>query len=646
MGKFDVTLSSEHLKRFSKVSPMRALQQIIWNSFDADSARVEVVFDHQQGPAGDLISKITVSDNGRGMAYDSIERNLCLFGQSDKSRADKSPGGRYYHGKLGEGRYTYFSLGGKISWTSTFRDNKDKKTKRFTVLFGDGFDKSFTASDPTPCDGDPGMTVEITQIPPEVSGRLLSKEGASSSLCREFFPYLMAYAPISLVYDGEKIDPEKSIAGKKEDSFSVSGSDFAVRIVEWEGKSPSSDVYLCGSGLIPYRIVQLASELNVSAYVSSPFFDEAQNDGTILAYEETADGPAIKEGIANSIDRFVKERAEQKKNSFVSTLKNEGVYPYVGEAYEPSDRCKRKIFDAVASEMSSLAPKTLLNADKKTKELTWRLVAESIETNPSNLHTILGEVFKLSKEKQDEFAALLSKTTLNNIISASSEIASRLSFIEELTAIIYGDAGSHVKERTEFQPLLLSQAWVFGDRYRYGVDDVNLRNVLKAYIRDLGRDDIALTDDDRRNADLSKIPDMVFWCNNSFGEAFENLVVEIKRPHKKLGEPEMSQIKHYAYHIAGDDRFFATKGTTWRFILIGEGLEDFTKNELKGKADGVIAGGDGEKFKVQVMCWSELLDSLRKRYDYIKKDLDLKMSDETVKKSLEKRCEEIKQAGI
>ncbi|MBK8045336.1 MAG: hypothetical protein IPK21_23390 [Haliscomenobacter sp.] len=97
------------------------------------------------------------------------------------------------------------------------------------------------------------------------------------------------------------------------------------------------------------------------------------------------------------------------------------------------------------------------------------------------------------------------------------------------------DEAKKYKERTQFHRIIVRETWLFGDDYTYGADDVSLKNVLKAYLQHLGREDFEEVVNDEENSELGKIPDICLWKQYNLGESgyFKNLVIELKKAFKE-----------------------------------------------------------------------------------------------------------------
>jgi len=630
MQEFNVQLTNEHLSRISKVKNFAALNEIIWNSIDADADNIYITFSYDNPIDPSKVTKITVNDDGIGIDISKIEAVLKPYGKSEKNYSNRSLKGRLYHGKLGEGRYTYFSLGSGIKWFSRFSDNKVIKIYR--IDFESDSVKVKYSTPEVLNNQTTGLEVIISNINEDTAYDFSNLANVETSIIKEFAPYFFAYKNMNIFINGKKVDFNTNISKIKQYDFTYAEKDIKLEIVQWKSIK-SNEVFYCGKGNVVYFHDKPDIFSNAcSIYIESIIFDEMKLNGEIelLSFEKLE--KEISDFIINSFNSFKNENEVAINQAFFEDLKKQDIYPYMEEPTSFEEQEQKKIFDVVALQINKVAPK-INNANKTTKKLTYNLINEAIKTNPSSLKKILGEVFKLSKEEQDDFANLLDETSMAAIVSTMKEVKDRLYFLDELNVLVYDEAGKHVKERTQFQKLLLSQLWIFGDKYKYGVDDVSLRNVLKKYIEELGLPDIELTQEDYDNEDYNKIPDIVLWRNNKFGNVYENLVVEIKRPTKVLGSTEMDQIKKYALAISKDGRF-SKENCKWRFILIGKDIDDYIKNELSSTRSGFI---EYPTYTIEIITWGELITNNKLKYEYFREKSRINPENGKVMDSLQDR---------
>lgn len=210
-----------------------------------------------------------------------------------------------------------------------------------------------------------------------------------------------------------------------------------------------------------------------------------------------------------------------------------------------------------------------------------------------------------------------------------TEIKNRLNLISGLEQIVYDDnVGFAVKERKHLHKIVIKETWLFGDEYTLGADDITLKNVLKAYLKDaLNRDDFQEVYDSEDNSELNTIPDVCLWQQYSLGSAGkENLVIELKKPNKKAGFIEKTQIESYASKVTNDSRFPKDK-TKWKFILLVKDVKpelESSMNQKNRKYGHII---EGDNYDVYIFSWGTILSEAKIRHEYIKEKLSINLQD-------------------
>jgi hypothetical protein len=270
---------------------------------------------------------------------------------------------------------------------------------------------------------------------------------------------------------------------------------------------------------------------------------------------------------------------------------------------------------------------TFNEQDNVNKKFTLSLVKEALENDSANLRKILTEVIGLPDEKKEELADILEKTSLVNIIDTMKTVTDRIDFLNGLELLIYDPEHSKkVKERKHLHKIVTRETWIFGDDYTYGADDLTLKNVLKQYLKHLGRDDFEGIVNSEDNSDLETIPDVCLWKQSNLGRAdyYENLVIELKRPTKDAGFTESSQIKSYATKVSNDARFPKEK-TKWTFILLVRDIKDELDTEVKQKYRRYGHVIESENVDVFILRWSDIIHAARSKYKYIKDKLNLNL---------------------
>ncbi|MGE5483843.1 MAG: ATP-binding protein [Ignavibacteriales bacterium] len=627
-----VELTNEHLSKLRRTQPHSAVAELIWNALDADSTRVTVLLD--PNPLEGL-SKIRIVDNGHGIAYDGVSMMFGRLGSTHKLVAERSPLGRLYHGKYGEGRYKAFALGSQVEWLSVFRLGDG--LYEFSIRGSTSNLREFTVSDVRRSNA-PGTGVTVTIENVEQSALHLDAALLADRLTTLMAPYLLAYKGIDVSVDGYGVDPSSAAAAIADHQLSVETRNRGtinanLKIIEWRSGS-HKNLYLCtaeGIALEEEPSGIPAGSISHTAYVMSTFVSDLLADGLLSVRSCDEAYGQLMEQVDRALRDHLRQRQTEKAVEAIEVLKAEEVYPYQGEPSSDIEKAERRVFDICAVRLHQHLP-AFRKAERKNKKLTLALMREALQTNFSSLRRILQEVLDLPRELQDEFADILTKTSLAAVIGTSRMIMDRLEFLNALDQMIYGkEFHKSLKERSQLHKILLSELWVFGEEFHYGVDDSSLRNVLKAHLNILGRKELAQEVDVSQLKDLRDIPDVCLWRQypTGAGDRFDHLVIELKRPSRTVNSEDISQAKKYARAISENPRFDKVR-THWTVILVGHDLTSDAEFECvhSDRPWGLVVKQNG--LDVWVKKWSQIIHDNKGRLDYLKKSLDYNITDDAV----------------
>ena len=633
----NIEITQEHFERSIKGSPREAIKELIWNSCDADAKNIEVSFSYDGMEGNEMVSDIYVKDDGHGIAFESIEEYFGKFGRSQKTYRDKSPGGRIYHGKLGQGRYKSLTAGNFVDWFSVFRDKAGALLScEIKICAGSRMDISYSEA-PEKTDADhTGTTVHIHGIPEERAGSITTMaepEEMIPDLLTTFAPYLLAYTDIVIKYNGVTVDPARQIKkqGEKTLVFEQEGKqpvEARVVAISWK-QAQFAKIYICGSSGVVYDEKDYAplKKTATSVYLMGDHFEKMHREN-LLAMGAADPAYAFFEDEAKRfVKEFVGEQEADDAAAEIGRIKVEGVYPYQGEPEDEVTKAERDVFDVLAVEVNRAVPQ-LKSAHRETKKLTYRLMREAINTNPTSIKAILTEVFNLTQQQQDDLAELLTHTRLPEIIDTAKTVSDRLVFLQVLDQMVYSDIGKPIKERTQFHKVLLKELWVFGEKYTLGTSDQSLKNLLIEHIKCLGRDELVPAIPPEAVEDLTRIPDICLFrqiCPSY--EHFEHLVIELKRPTLTLTKKEVDQIEDYAMTVAANPLF--DKDTTkWKFILLGKEFDSYVENRLRNRTQGEGNLFDDGRISISVLKWSSVIQENKFKYEFLRKKLNHQLSDD------------------
>ncbi|GGW37114.1 ATP-binding protein [Streptomyces caelestis] len=190
MAKLRLAVGRGHVEELARLRhPVGAVEELIWNSLDADAENVTVVLERNDF---DGVDRVAVIDDGTGIAAEKCSDYFEQIGTSWKKRTQVSEvKKRVLHGKNGRGRVRAFALGSEVRWTSV---SGMQGIRRRVVIESDrGSMDEFDVSDPEP-------TADATGTVFEAFGgedlQKLTEDAARTALTAAFALHLEAYPDI------------------------------------------------------------------------------------------------------------------------------------------------------------------------------------------------------------------------------------------------------------------------------------------------------------------------------------------------------------------------------------------------------------------------------------------------------------------
>ncbi|MEU9283833.1 ATP-binding protein [Streptomyces sp. NPDC048275] len=113
MAKLRLTVGRGHVEELARLRhPVGAIEELIWNSLDADAEHVTVELERNDFGG---VDRVAVIDDGTGIAAEQCSDYFEQIGTSWKKRAQTSAvKKRVLHGKNGRGRVRAFALGSEV----------------------------------------------------------------------------------------------------------------------------------------------------------------------------------------------------------------------------------------------------------------------------------------------------------------------------------------------------------------------------------------------------------------------------------------------------------------------------------------------------------------------------------------------------
>jgi len=645
MQTIKVEVQEDYLASLSHVKkPIIAIAELIWNGLDADADEVKVVINRNKI---DGIDSITVTDNGHGLDIERAIEEFKKLGGSWKKHTRISKGAhRLLHGKAGKGRFRAFSIGKSVQWKTRYRHDKDVLAydiKGYSDKIGE-----FQIGDSKPSHvKKTGTEVEITEIRKNFIS-LLGNEGAQE-ITEQFSLYMSQYHNVKIKYDGVYIDPKAAMEKFSEydldDVKDEKGKPLTVKltIIEWKNQSERK-LYLCDLNGFTYQDIApgiQAPKFNFSAYLKAERVRELE-DSALLEFEDW--DPTLKK-MLDSAKKKMKEhfhlRSSEIRKKVVEGWKEEGVYPYEGTPQNIIEQTEQQVFNLCAIQMVEYLP-DFGEVNAKSRSLSFKLLRHALETSPTAVRRILSEVLDLPEDKQEEFAQLLERISLEGVVTAAKIVAERLEFLRGLEILVFNPTSKQeLLERRQLHRIVAPNTWIFGEEFHLTVDDKSLTEVLKKHLALLGSD-IEVDQPVKQEDGVEGVVDLMIsrLVPQPRAEEREHLIIELKRPKQKIDSDATTQIKKYAFAIAEDERFRDSK-TRWTFWGVSNEISKEARREAKqqNRPEGLLYEDDDGKIKIWVKTWGQIINDCRARLNFFQETLNYKTGDNSALEYLRKEYE-------
>jgi hypothetical protein len=624
-----VGIAEDAIEQIAKVSLDKAIEELIWNALDAEAMKVTVNF-HLNSMDG--IENVIVSDNGHGLPYEEAETIFKQIGGSPKKTRRRSPKlDRPYHGKEGKGRYKAFSIGRYISWQSRYLSHG--KVQAYEITLRSSRLTKATIASPEPCDGTSGCDVIISEATDRIN-RLRSQD-CPEAITLRLAPYLIANPGVKVWYDDALLAVKDFLHRDEIFDLTVEATATSpelkakLRVLEWNRQRKPS-LFFCdahGVALDEGTTGVRDGGFPYTAYLLSDHLRHLHEQGLLLD-ELTPEFKALRELATVRLKQYFRQRQAEESVHVATRMREEGLYPFSALPQTPLEQAERDVFDICAATVHEQLP-DFETVDKDARRFTYRLLRETLEQSPTNLKTILTEVFKLSVEQQDNLAELLKKTSLGAIIHTAKTIADRLTLINGLEQILHDKTiRQFVKERKQLHRILVEELWVFGDEYSLGADDVSLRTVLQEHRQILDLPDLTNQLTKPESNELDDVPDLLLWRQFLRGrnDEFDHLVIELKRPTVKVSLDVIQQVKRYANKVI-DNRYFDKAKTKWTFVAVSDDIADDAMEDVNPSDRKPGHVHSGKTHDIWAFRWSEIIQRAKVRLKFVQDKLNVAVED-------------------
>lgn len=606
-----------------------AICEYVWNGLEAHATEICIDFSSNIACG---ISELSISDNGDGIVYEELGDTFGAFLASKKNLMSLKMKSKANKGK---GRFSFIAFAGSAKWSTVYKKNEEMKS--YEIVLENNKKEVINCTEPASIEEQKtGTKVEFFNIN-TLTVENMSFEALEPVLLKEFawFLYLFKNRNIKIYINGTPIDYNKYINAELSEKTlkTIDGNRFEINLIVWQEtiKEKFCCYYFDSNDVVKGKETTTFNrntiDFNHSVFVKSDFFDDKDDIETQLesiqvslftSEDDKKTYRALKKYIASFIEKKIGTYMSQKAEDAVRVMIEERkTFPeFSDDAY---GKMRKRDLVRVTKEMYKLEPKIFFKLKPiQEKSLLGFLNLLLNSEERENVLTIIEQIVELSTQQRKDFADMLKKTKLDNIVDSIKFIEDRYKVIELLKTIVY-DLTQFANERNHIQKIVEKHFWLFGEQFNLASADQRMYKALEGYINILyGEKDI--------HAELK--PDVeqerrmdIFMCNSrevetSFGTTKEeNIIVELKAPKVPLSKSVLRQIEDYMDFVKKQPGF-NSELRQWKFIAVCKEVDDDVKNRYeafkdKGKVGLVL---QVENYEVYAHTWDDVFKSFELRH--------------------------------
>lgn len=621
----------------------RSICEYIWNGFDAGATVVKLVLERN---ASDGIHAVQVIDDGTGIAHDTLYRSFAPFWESYRLQQQPSNDRlSTVHGKNGIGRFSFFAFANKATWQTVYADSEGQH-RSYDIVMEAGSLHRYQSSEPAATNDETGTVVRFTQIPSSLD-KEFTKERLLAHLASQFvwLLELSASKHFKLLIDGKPLDYSHLVADSEEITHSIRHADttfqFVIRFIRWrpDVKDKSSQYYYLDSHYrLRYReytpLNRKGDEFYHSVYITSRYFDNVDtsqfgkspgkgDSQALIGYSVS-----IFAKLRDFLDTYIGQKRapyiQEYATKLVESYEEKGEFPRFGS--NEWDVARHATFKQFITDLCQVRPRLIDDLKGQQRSVMLRLLNLALDSDErEQLFDILEQLVDLTVSERAQLARTLKVADLPHINRTIRMISDRFKAVSELKRIVY-ELKTFALER-HVQGMIEKHYWLFGEQFHLvTAAEPDFEEALRRFSTILNDDE---TDGDMDHPDKKKEMD-IFAVRRIVGsETTECIVVELKRPSKRLGEKELSQVKRYMRVIRSEERF-NRPNLTWRFYLVGNAFDTlgFMAGEISNAErlgePSLVHSQDDNRVRIYVKTWSEIFDEFEVRHSFLQKQLELR----------------------
>lgn len=581
-------------------STFYALKELINNSIQADSTCIEINLLPSQKDNDDLtynlIERIQVIDNGRGVPYSKFRKSILELA------TDNKPDG------CGVGRFRGLQIGRNMRISTIGFDEDFKVFTQTNVTFDV---KQFEKDDLTTIEFNVeneilsnftncGYNVEIFNLySNEIKCAKKNKLGSEflpenfSLKLFEHYPLYIFNQTIKFIVNGYTlkrtdfvIETPKLQRATFMDSF---GKAHEVRLQYFNLKLNDPKVRLfiqCLNGDVQSTALELTYNsmwyspsmgtqyiLIESEYLTRDFIDSCALGDLNKEWQKFA------QFLKFTIDDYYKKN-NSKYTSFIKKLKTDKYYPYTPEE-SSSGSLSSNFFEQSAFIVEE--DLKLLNNDNSNRALIYLLLRKVIDDG--NISFIIEHIMGLSKQSQTQLIGLLDKTNLEEVISFSTQITNKLQSLELLEKIVLSEIEKHIDLYQEVSKTIFRNSWLMGEEYSNSIPmppqqyiiDI-LENLFATYIPIKANRKTNIVEGCKTS--VKKLTSQITYNERrlDYGKKEISAIV-ILAPSIQVSQYETSCIDSFLYAL-GNNNGYSKEKIVFKIYFIASRLDDFARQRI------------------------------------------------------------------
>lgn len=584
------------------------------------------------------IDSITISDNGHGIKYNSLETSFTkVFISNKKSNTNICNGNHFFFGSEGKGRFAFTRIGNSAIWNTTY--NNRSKSYSYSISINSTNLEEYSLTDKKAVSLNTGTVVKINDITKPI---LLSdmKNSITATIRQYFAWYLELKTPnnFKLYLNDNEITPQYLIKSINQHTKEISGFKFEFKFIVWNTnlKHQSSKVYCVdqNGNWVTTKTTKLnnkSDEFHHSVFVYSNFYDQSLDfkDNGLL------DSELLREKIQSEIDSYISAVLHQIKRKEIEEMADKLIEDFEANKFFPEynkshilQLQQHNLLVQVIKDIYLAMPEFYTKFTVPHKKIFIRLVNRIIEQDDlDNLFSIINNVLELNPVELSDFVQVLNKHKLNHIINTVKILDNRLQMINDFDRLIRSSEGKDTYE-SAVQNFMESNYWLIGEDFELcAAEDDDFKTAIKKFAHLFReKDDEKILEDASKyiHSDMNREMDILIGRQDIRHGCFNGTVLELKRPRVTIGKPQHRQLEDYKDALLDFQQFNDPK-YQWNFFIIGLKIDkeyfdaEYKKSAKSNKLEGLIEEGDN--YRIYVKTWAQLFNDFKMKYEYLTKKL-------------------------